>query len=251
MGFMKLLKVAEDIRELGAILFVGAHPDDEVFTAAGIMAAAVRNGQRVGCVTATKGEKGVQDESRWPAEKLAEIRERETMESLEVLGVTQHEWLGYIDGELDGMDVDGAVVKLRAAIERFDPDTILTFGPDGLTGHPDHRTISRWTDLAVAGRNTRVLWAVTTPEQYEQLREVDKAANVFFKIDRPPLVNSGDCAVDFRLPIELTKLKQRAFELIASQTGAIMPLKPFAKPGEALARECFVEGGRGGRGSKK
>lgn len=26
----------------------------------------------------------------------------------------------------------------------------MTFGPDGLTGHPDHRAVSAWVDVAVA-----------------------------------------------------------------------------------------------------
>ena len=39
--------------ELGNILGVWAHPDDEAYLTAGIMARAVRNGSRVVCVTAT------------------------------------------------------------------------------------------------------------------------------------------------------------------------------------------------------
>ena len=53
---------------------VWAHPDDETYSMAGIMATAVKNGQQVICVTATRGEAGVQDHLRWPAHKLAEDR---------------------------------------------------------------------------------------------------------------------------------------------------------------------------------
>ena len=28
------------------------------------------------------------------------------------------------------------------------PDAIVTFGPDGITGHPDHRAVSQWTTAA-------------------------------------------------------------------------------------------------------
>ena len=72
-----MIKTTDDIKHLGTILFVAAHPDDETFNAGGILAAAARNGQTVIVVTATKGEGGVQDESRWPADSLGDIRAKE------------------------------------------------------------------------------------------------------------------------------------------------------------------------------
>ena len=42
--------------------------------------------------------------------------------------------------------------RLAALLDDVRPDTVLTFGPDGFTGHPDHRTVSAWTDLAVRAR---------------------------------------------------------------------------------------------------
>ena len=57
------IKSSEDIKRLGTILFVGAHPDDETFTAAGIMAQAVKNGQKVkaGDKLAAVGPSGAAD----------------------------------------------------------------------------------------------------------------------------------------------------------------------------------------------
>ena len=236
----------EDIRKLGSIMVVGAHPDDEVFNAGGIMAAAVRNGQRVGCVTFTRGELGVRDESRWPAANLAAIRTQELDDSLEVLGVPEHTWFeGYQDGECAQADSEKATRELRAAIAEFKPDTILTFGPDGLTGHPDHAAVSAWTDAAVTGLSVRVLWVALAPEQYEQFREADSRANIFFNIPTPPLVEAEGLAVDLRLDAELTELKRRAFEAVPSQMEQILAARPFDRPGEAMARECFVEAHRG------
>ena len=51
---------------LGTMLGVWAHPDDETYLAAGLMAVGVRQGNRVVCVTATRGEEGSWDEGRWP-----------------------------------------------------------------------------------------------------------------------------------------------------------------------------------------
>jgi LmbE family N-acetylglucosaminyl deacetylase len=237
---MKRLETVEDIKALGAVLFVAAHPDDETFTAAGILAAAARNGQRVGCVNATRGDQGVQDEVRWPQAKLAEIRTQELEDSLAVLGVKEHWWLSYLDGKCAEADEAEAVEELRKVVEEFAPDTILTFGPDGLTGHPDHKAVSRWTARVVAGSDIRVFWNVIAPDQYDQLRVTDEAANLFFATDKPPLVAGEDCAIDFRLPADLTELKRRAIEVVPSQTEKILAARPFAVPGEALARECFV-----------
>ena len=60
--------------ELGNILGVWAHPDDEAYLSAGIMARAVRAGSRVVCVTATRGEGGSMDEEKWPPETMGEVR---------------------------------------------------------------------------------------------------------------------------------------------------------------------------------
>ena len=52
--------------DLGTVLSVWAHPDDETYLCGGLMADAVRRGNRVVCVTATRGELGSPDEERWP-----------------------------------------------------------------------------------------------------------------------------------------------------------------------------------------
>src|SRR5438093_2334158 len=72
---------------LGTILGVWAHPDDETYLSAGLMAQAVREGRRVVCVTATRGEEGSFDEERWPTATMGKVRENELMRSLEILGV--------------------------------------------------------------------------------------------------------------------------------------------------------------------
>ncbi|MEN3263770.1 MAG: hypothetical protein V7646_664, partial [Pseudonocardia sp.] len=42
------------------------------------------------------------------------------------------------------MSASDAVGWLCAVIEQVRPDTVLTFGPDGITGHPDHQVVSAW-----------------------------------------------------------------------------------------------------------
>ena len=92
------LVVMSEIRELGTVLSIWAHPDDEAYLCGGIMAIAAAAGSRVVCVTATRGELGVTDPMRWPPEQLPAIREAEIAACLEILGVKEHRWLGYPDG---------------------------------------------------------------------------------------------------------------------------------------------------------
>ena len=67
----------DDVAALGTILGVWSHPDDEAYLSGGLMALARDNGQRVVCVTATRGERGTPDPVAWPPERLAEERTRE------------------------------------------------------------------------------------------------------------------------------------------------------------------------------
>ena len=60
--------------ELGTILGVWAHPDDETYLSAGLMAAAADAGSRVVCITATRGEGGSMDEEQWPPESMGQVR---------------------------------------------------------------------------------------------------------------------------------------------------------------------------------
>src|SRR5690606_933996 len=84
--------------DLGTLLGVWAHPDDETYLSGGLMATAAAEGRRVVCVTATKGEAGfADDDPRDGAERMA-VREVEATTSLQILGVREHGWLGYPDG---------------------------------------------------------------------------------------------------------------------------------------------------------
>jgi len=103
------VNTSDDVAALGTILGVWAHPDDEAYLSGGLMALARDNGQRVVCVTATRGERGTPDPVAWPPERLAEERTRELARCLSILGVEEHHWLGYRDGGCAGADHDPAV----------------------------------------------------------------------------------------------------------------------------------------------
>jgi LmbE family N-acetylglucosaminyl deacetylase len=158
-----------DIAELGTILSIWAHPDDEAYLCGGIMAVATAAGSRVVCVTATRGELGITDAARWPAEQLAAIREAELAESLRILGVSDHRWLGYPDGGCAGLDPEQPTQQVADLLREIHPDTVLTFARDGQTGHPDHIAVHHWTREAVRRTGIGTLHvSVNTQESLDQ-----------------------------------------------------------------------------------
>src|SRR5205823_14118727 len=90
------------------------------------------------------------DEHEYPGlEMLGQIREAELRAAAEVLGIHSVDFLGYIDGELDQANPAEVVAKIARHLRRVKPDVVVTFGPDGSYGHPDHIAISQLTTAAI------------------------------------------------------------------------------------------------------
>jgi len=205
---------------LGTLLGVWAHPDDETYLMAGLMAHGVRAGARVVCVTATRGEEGSWDEERWPPADLGKVREAELMAGLAVLGVKEHMWLDYRDGTCDAVDPSEGTARVQTIIEDVRPDSILTFGPDGMTGHPDHKAVCAWTTEAFhrAGpAGARLYYATQTPEWAATFAPVMNRFNVFMEPGTPPQTPTDQLAIDFELPPDLLELKLLAIQEHVSQ----------------------------------
>jgi LmbE family N-acetylglucosaminyl deacetylase len=228
--------------ELGTMLVVGAHPDDETFTTGGLMARGVLSGDRVVCVTATRGEGGSQDAERWPPAEMGRIREVELRRCLDVLGVREHHWLDYIDGRCDAVDDDEAIAKIRALIEEAQPDSVLTFGPDGMTGHTDHKRVSAWTSAAfgqAAKPGARLYHATQTPEWADRFVPIMNRFNVFGP-GTPPRTPTAELAIDFTLPPDLVEMKVDALSQQTSQIEGMMSVFGRELFAEGLSKEFFV-----------
>jgi LmbE family N-acetylglucosaminyl deacetylase len=127
-----------------------AHPDDESLGFGGTLARYASEGVETFLVTATRGENGRYGSSRSssPAE-LGRVREAELMEAARALGIAEVRILDYVDGALDRANPREAVEQIAAHIRRVRPQVVVTFGPDGAYGHPDHVAISQLTTAAV------------------------------------------------------------------------------------------------------
>jgi LmbE family N-acetylglucosaminyl deacetylase len=131
------------------LLCVFAHPDDEVFCAGGTLARWVAAGGEAMVVSATRGEAGqIQDACVATRRTLGAVRERELRAACAQLGVQRVECLDYQDGALQDVGEATLAREVAARIRDFRPDAIITFGPDGGYGHPDHIAISFATTRA-------------------------------------------------------------------------------------------------------
>lgn len=213
-----------DLTTLGTVLGVWAHPDDETYLAGGLLAALRDAGLRVVCVTATRGEAADPTATAGERIALAALRTRELEAALTILGVEEHHWLDQPDGGCAGLDPTWPVRHLARIIEDVDPDTVLTFGPDGFTGHPDHRTVSAWTDSAVAlaaaaGVAPRVLHPVVPEHPADPALDEDFGV---FELGRPRVC--ADDQIWLRLPLQGAALDRKVEALLAqrSQTAGLV-----------------------------
>jgi LmbE family N-acetylglucosaminyl deacetylase len=127
-----------------------AHPDDESLGMGGTLARYARQGVQTHLVTATRGERGRNGESRdTPPDELAAMREAELRDAARELGIRDVRFLDYPDGALDCVDAREAAARIAAHIDRVRPHVVLTCGPEGGYGHPDHIAISQFTTAAV------------------------------------------------------------------------------------------------------
>jgi LmbE family N-acetylglucosaminyl deacetylase len=135
---------------------VWAHADDEV-PAGPILARYAREGVQVHMIIATDGAQGAANTSVPRGPELAKLRAEEARCSAEALGIEPPILLGFPDGALGHYSADPAMLfrltqRLQEELQRLRPDAIITWGPDGGYGHPDHRIISSIvSQLARAG----------------------------------------------------------------------------------------------------
>ncbi len=127
------------------VLGVFAHPDDETFRCGGTLALLARQGFEVQILTATRGGAGswCGDPPLCSPEELPAVRAKELRCACDTLGIAPPHLLDYADGHLSEAQPEQLVAHVLEAVCQLRPDVILSFGLDGLSGHPDHIAIGR------------------------------------------------------------------------------------------------------------
>jgi LmbE family N-acetylglucosaminyl deacetylase len=228
--------------DLGTILSVWAHPDDETYLAGGLMADAADRGNRVVCVSLTAGEHGTPDPAAWPPLRLGRRRRWEAAAAMAVLGVTEHRVLGLPDGALADYEAQGRAI-VGHLLDEVEPDTILTFGPDGITFHPDHIAVSRWVTAAWRRRGCRgrLLHATSTDEHLVRFGDFYEQWNSYMTDERPFGVPPDELAVHLRLDGWRLDRKLTALAAMPSQTGDVMAGVDAEIHELMVAEESFVD----------
>lgn len=192
----------------GGLAAVLAHPDDESFGCAGALALAHEAGATTRLLVVTRGEAGTPD--GMPDPSFGDTREAELICAARAIGLDEVSLLdGYPDGGVADQPFETLVTEIAAWLADRRPSAVITFGPHGVTGHPDH---------IVVGSATR--WAV------ERLAESGIAPNAVYVIS--PIFDPSGGLYDLSAEeqaathrIEITSLADRklaAFECHASQT---------------------------------
>jgi LmbE family N-acetylglucosaminyl deacetylase len=256
---------------IGPLLAIFPHPDDETFTSAGVMAAATERGVPVTLVCATRGEMG---ESAIPGidspERLGAVRERELRNAMREIGVTDVRMLGYRDSGMEGSaaaEHERAFVRAPLAtvaaelvkhIRDVRPQAIVTFGADGIYGHPDHLHLHLAVSeavLAAANPNVADVLASApwqTPGLYFATMPREDLLALLHEVDGPLDTLSDQARANLGTPLAAithvadiapwAERKRAAIAAHVTQTGEGGPLSnvPPAVRERQLAREYFV-----------
>ena len=197
----------------GGLAAVLAHPDDESFSCAGAMAVAHDAGSTTRLLVVTRGEAGGAGE---PDASVGDVRESELICAARKIGLDEVSLLdGYPDGGVADEPFERLVDDITAWLADRRPQAIITFGPHGVTGHPDH---------IVVGSATR--WAV------ERLAEDGIAPNAVYVIS--PVFDPGGNRFDLSPEeqaathrIDITAVAGRKLDALkchASQTDTADPI---------------------------
>lgn len=225
---------------LGTILAIWAHPDDETYLAGGLMAAARDEGQRVVCAAATAGERGSADPA-WPPARLARTRRWEAGAAMDVLGVVEHSIHDLPDGALAEHEDRGRAwaAELMADVR---PDTVLTFGADGMTFHPDHVAVHRWVTRTwrEGGCPGSLLYATPTTEALERFGPLYEEWDMYMSDQRPAGTPRDRLALRVELRGAELDRKVAALRAMATQTSGVSVAVGEESYAAMVAEEAFV-----------
>ncbi|MGH7903905.1 MAG: PIG-L family deacetylase [Candidatus Dormibacteraceae bacterium] len=252
---------------MSGLLLVHAHPDDEAIATGGVMARAHDEGRRVVLVTCTGGEAGEihnMDEAA-VRPRLAAVRRGELEAAASILGVSRLIMLGYRDSGMAGTldnedpasfhlaDLDLAAGRVAEVIRQERPEVVVTYGPDGIYGHPDHvqahHVTVRAADILEAEGQLFRLYFVAIPRSgMERMAERMRAAGLATPFEGE--VESG-IRIEGTPDEEITTVvdvgpqvarKKDAFAAHVSQNdpGSFFLNTPPEIFDEAFGTECFV-----------
>jgi LmbE family N-acetylglucosaminyl deacetylase len=213
------------------LMVVHAHPDDEASSTGGVLASYSDQGVRTVVVTCTNGEYGDAPGQVKPGEDghdkgaVAELRLAELRRSVQILGVSELELLGYHDSGMPDWDykdrpdafcnvpLEEVADRIGALIKTYQPQVVISYDDKGMYQHPDHvhaaqaaaaaaaqtGIAAKYYQIAMRGSSWRKIWQalrdlgedVPDPREFtpEQLRQAAEAeARITTTVDIMPVL---------------------------------------------------------------
>ena len=182
------------------------HQDDETIFAGGTLAKVKQDPRaRTHVICLTLGElSSAKEVLKITPEQQGRIRTQELLSAAAALGVDEVIQLHYHDQGLASLDPAALTKEILDLIARTGAEVVITYGADGITGHIDHRTLSRAVTAAFPQSQAQKLYYVSLPRRLGLLYSLHSHAR-----PRPPTL-----VVDIR-PVK--KLKDLALHEHATQ----------------------------------
>jgi LmbE family N-acetylglucosaminyl deacetylase len=203
------------------LLCVTAHPDDEAAVFGGALLLYQARGVETYVISLTAGEAGSRGSAN-SREELAEVRRAEFSAACEILKVSDGEVLGYPDGALYEVPVSRVIADLADRIRRIRPHVLITFGPDGATGHADHSMTSVFATFAFhwAAREDSFAEQLSTGVSPHQVQKLYYVTSEFaFPGRRPLCLAPTSATLDIH---DFVENKIRAFQAHTTQASTVV-----------------------------
>ncbi len=206
-------------------LAILAHPDDEAFLMAGTCMKLAEEDKQVGVVCATRGEKGADRLNRnLTEEQMAVIRTSELESACRIIGCKCVKFGQYPDGKLSEIDFNQLTADIVAQIEAHQPEILLTFGKEGISGHKDHIVIGQAAMAAARASSWRVkeIWLASIPasaiKQFNEHLAGRKVHHGHFQ--QQELLGVAD---DQLLKIDISKYENQKHEALKAHESQYLP----------------------------
>ena len=230
--------------EAKTLLAVFAHPDDEIVPGA-LLVKYAAEGHQVFLVTITSGQVGASNTDIPAGDALGAAREEEVRCSCRHLGIEPPILLRFQDGATADRSVMQAIAKrLRTIIDDKKPDVILTWGPDGLSGHLDHRTASNVVTEVLQQKSklrhrSAKLYYLAFPASLHQQAPSSRARQ-FYSVDDSLLTTVVDAGKHLPPVLEAIECHQTQW---ANRTDQIREVHEEILQGRVFLRRALPEAG--------
>lgn len=232
------------------IACVFAHPDDDTYGVSGSLALHAGPGLEVTVIMTTSGEGGlIADASLATRDNLGAVREEEDRASWRALELepTVH-FLRHPDGGVADVAPERLVARYLEILREARPDVVVTFGPEGVTGHADHVAVGAAADAAFAAARS------AGAEGFHRLLHVSipqSSMDRFNELLRERGMDPIDPTQEFQprgvpddtigVIVDCSSVYERKLEALRRhRTQAELEDVPFEMWQEILAREAFV-----------